>query len=174
VQSEVGLGTNFTLFLPTTREPLPEQEGPGTAPRNSAKILVVDDETLQLRTVRRLLTQVGYEITTLSSGECAIDLFHQLKAASPRKYESPFDLLIIDVHLNQKLNGLEVLAELRRVFPEQKALVVSGDALVEGAGDERARLPWLAKPFTADALARGVEAALTKRPSALPEPCSAG
>jgi sigma-B regulation protein RsbU (phosphoserine phosphatase) len=170
VQSELGLGTTFTLFLPTTRELLPETEWPEVAPRRGAKILVVDDEALQLRTVRRLLTRLGYEITTLSSGERAIDLYRQLNAAAPRKHEPPFDLLIIDVHLNQKLDGLQVLEQLRQVFPDQRCLVVSGDALAEGAGMNGARLPWLAKPFTADALVREVEAALVKRePSARPE-----
>jgi signal transduction histidine kinase/ActR/RegA family two-component response regulator len=168
VQSEVGVGTSFTLFLPTTREPLPEHESPDVTPCHKAKILVVDDEALQLRTVRRLLTHLGYEITTLSSGERAIDLYRQFKAAAPPKQDSPFDLLIIDVHLNQKLDGLQVLGQLRQLFPNQKCLVVSGDASAEGAGMNGTPLPWLSKPFTAEALAREVEAVLTKRQSSAP------
>ena len=129
-------------------------------PLGSARILVVDDEPIQLRTARRLLTHFRYEVGTVASGRTAIALF----AKAAQTGQSPYDLILLDMILNEELDGLQVFDEIRRKFPTQRAIIVSGHAPTERA--ERAfaeGLGWLAKPYTAEALASAVRTALSRQ-----------
>jgi signal transduction histidine kinase/CheY-like chemotaxis protein len=158
VQSRLGVGTTFTLYLPLTHEPAQSEQPRPDAPRGSARILIVDDDLIQLRTAQRLLTHLGYQVTTLESGREALALLQRRAGDEARS----FDLLILDVLLNEERDGLEILECARELFPGQKAILVSGHAPSERA--ERARdqgVQWLPKPFTLDGLARAVNAVLS-------------
>jgi CheY-like chemotaxis protein len=121
---------------------------------------VVDDDPVQLRTARRVLTRLGYEIETIRSGVEALAI---CQGARPRR----FDLVIIDMLLNERDDGLAVFERLERLVPGQRGMIVSGHA-----PDERVRLAtstglaWLATPFGRDELARAVHAALSPVSSA--------
>jgi CheY-like chemotaxis protein len=119
---------------------------------------MVDDDLIQLRTAQRLLTHLGYQVTTLESGREALALLQRGAGEKARA----FDLLILDVLLNEDRDGLEILERARELFPGQKAILVSGHAPSERA--ERARdqgVQWLPKPFTLEALARAVSHVLS-------------
>jgi DNA-binding LacI/PurR family transcriptional regulator/signal transduction histidine kinase/ActR/RegA family two-component response regulator len=157
VQSDVGSGTTFTLYVPTTDEGVQSEQPQTDAPRGTARVLMVDDDPIQLRTGQRILTHLGYEVTTLESGRAALALL-QARAHDPAL---GFDLLILDMLLNEDRDGLEVLERARELFPGQRAILVSGHAPTERA--ERARgqgVQWLPKPFTLDTLARAVSLGL--------------
>ena len=78
---------------------------------------------------------------------------------------SPYDLLIVDMVLNEEQDGLAVIERVRTLFPGQRALIASGNAPHERAEAAIVQgLGWLAKPYTSGALARAVEAALTGSP----------
>jgi CheY-like chemotaxis protein/anti-sigma regulatory factor (Ser/Thr protein kinase) len=163
VQSRVGVGTTFTLYLPVTCEVAPSEPARHEAPRGTARILMVDDDLIQLRTGQRILTHLGYEVTTLESGREALALLQRHAGEAARG----FDLLILDMLLNEDRDGLEVLERARVLFPGQKAILVSGHAPSERA--ERARdqgVQWLPKPFTLEGLARVVNSVLSARPLA--------
>ncbi len=138
-----------------------------SVPRGRAKVLIIDDEPSQLRTASRVLGQLGYEIDTLRSGTAACEIFAAYAAerrarASGRANASPYDLLIVDMALNEVEDGLAVIERVRTLFPSQRALIASGNAPHERAEAAIIQgLGWLAKPYTSGALARAVEAALT-------------
>jgi CheY-like chemotaxis protein len=159
VESAAGRGTTFTLYFRRS-DAAPPRAQPSIAPRGSARILVVDDEALQLRAARRVLTHLGYEVTTLSRGRAAYELFVEAARAA-RLPQSPYDLVIMDVVLNEAEDGLQILERIQRLFPGQRALVTSGHAPPE-RGERAAErgFDWLAKPYTHDGLARAVHAAL--------------
>jgi signal transduction histidine kinase/DNA-binding LacI/PurR family transcriptional regulator/ActR/RegA family two-component response regulator len=140
-------GTTFTLYFPAVSTPK-QQPTPRSAPaRGSAKILVIDDDESQLRTSRRVLTCLGYEVEVRSKGEEAVAMF---QAGQP----SPFDLLLVDMLLGGSLDGLQVVEHIRDICPGQKAIIVSGHAPSERAeAAVRQGLSWLAKPYGLDALA---------------------
>jgi DNA-binding response OmpR family regulator len=70
-------------------------------------------------------------------------------------------LLIIDMLLNEQLDGLHIFEEIQRLFPAQKAIVVSGHAPTERAElAVKSGLLWLAKPYTMEALAQAVQQVL--------------
>jgi DNA-binding LacI/PurR family transcriptional regulator/signal transduction histidine kinase/CheY-like chemotaxis protein len=157
VTSAPGKGTTFSLYLPLVQVVLEGRQPLALAPRRQAKILVVDDETIQLQTCRRVLVHLGYEVDTMQSGLRACEVFSQ--AAQTGK--SPYDLVVLDMLLNEKLDGLQVFELIQRLFPAQKAIVASGHA-----PNERAELAvnkgliWLAKPYTIEALTQAVERVL--------------
>ena len=87
-------------------------------------ILIVDDDPIQLRTGRRVLVRLGYKVKVVDSGLGACELFGRAAASSA---QSPFDLIIIDMLLGESLDGLQVIDNVRRSFPAQKAVVREQD-----------------------------------------------
>jgi signal transduction histidine kinase/ActR/RegA family two-component response regulator len=165
VKSTPGRGTIFSLHFPLVeRQDLtPEPRTP--LPRGYAKILVVDDEAVQLRTCQRVLVRLGYQVQTLQSGLAAYELFR----TAERTGKSPFDLVILDMVLGEKLDGLQLFEMIQQLFPTQKAIMASGHAPTERAEEAMKKgLPWLTKPYAVDALARIVEHALAGGPRRRP------
>ncbi|HLV68269.1 MAG TPA: response regulator [Polyangiaceae bacterium] len=129
-------------------------------------ILVVDDDPLQLRTSRRVLARLGFRVTTCDGGDCARRWFEQWRErrSGGDGTPAPFDLVIMDMMLRDGGDGLAIFEELRQIAPEQRGLLVSGHPPQERAAHaERLGLAWLTKPYTADALAEAVRAALVAR-----------
>jgi DNA-binding LacI/PurR family transcriptional regulator/signal transduction histidine kinase/ActR/RegA family two-component response regulator len=156
VTSTPEVGTTISLYFPTVSG-LERREGTPAAPRGSARILIVDDEPIQLRTGRRVLVRLGYQVEVVDSGLRAYELFS--RAAGSAK--SPFDLVIIDMVLGEALDGLQIIEQIQRLFPDQKVIVVSGHAPTERAElAVRKGLTWLGKPYGMETLAQTVERAL--------------
>lgn len=156
VRSQVGVGAAFALYFPlVTNEVAVESDPPKPTVGGNERILVVDDEHVQLRTAQRLLKQLGYRVWTASSGAAAIELFEQ------HLEHEPFQLVILDVMMPGAYNGLDTLRELRKHEPSQRALLASGYApeqLERSAAGLSTRL--LAKPYTREALASAVRKVL--------------
>lgn len=162
VRTEAGRGTTFSLYFPLTSE-VPRRVAPvSTPPRGNGRLLVVDDDPVQLTTTRRVLAHLGYEVTTLSSGREAYEVLAAARHSEPTclggVYQSPFDIIVADMMLNEAADGIELIERILELFPEQRALITSGNA-----PDERARvaiergLGWLTKPYTVNALAKAVK-----------------
>jgi CheY-like chemotaxis protein len=158
VTSTPRVGTTISLYFP--RVDGIERRGPArAAPRGSARILIVDDEPIQLRTCRRVLVRLGYDVEVLESGLAACELFSRAAAAG----KSPFDLVIMDMVLGEVVDGLSVIEQIRRLFPEQKAIMASGHAPTERAAlAVKQGLTWLAKPYGMETLAQAVHRALRR------------
>ena len=167
IASHPGEGTTFCLYFPLLDVALESTASTSSVPRGRAKVLIIDDEPTQLRTASRVLGQLGYEIETLRSGAAACEIFAACAAehrtvAGRGTSTSPYDLLIVDMVLNEEQDGLAVIERIRTLFPGQRALIASGNAPHERAEAAIVQgLGWLAKPYTSGALARAVEAALT-------------
>jgi signal transduction histidine kinase/ActR/RegA family two-component response regulator len=157
VTSTPNVGTTISLYVPLAQGA--ETPGPVlAAPRGNARILIVDDELIQLRTGRRVLVRLGYHVEILDSGLRACELFSREAAASG---SSPFDLVIVDMLLGEPLDGLQVIDQIRRLFPNQKAIVASGHAPGERAELAMQKgLTWLAKPYDMETLAETVQRVL--------------
>ena len=136
VQTEVGKGTTFTLYFPVTREKLIAQQQKVPIERYMGKgesVLVVDDIAGQRDVAASLLTQLGYEVHVVSSGEEAVEYLKGKKA----------DILVLDMIMPPGIDGLETYQRVLEVNPKQKAIIVSGFSETErvkkaqklGAGD---------------------------------------
>ncbi len=162
IESAVGRGTTFTLYLPRGVETQAFAAVLAEAPRGAARILVVDDEPIQLRTCRRVLTALGYRVDLSSSGKDAYRIFLEAAQSVPPAGKSPYDLVILDMLLNEEDDGLTVYHRICGLFPGQRGIVASGHAPSERA--ELAvehGLTWLAKPYTRATLAHAVHTTIT-------------
>jgi len=126
VESEVGKGTTFTIWLPTAQSseilPEPASAMPSvvtTATRRTssprAKILVVDDSEEVREVLRELLTGQGHMVVTCADGESGLAALET----------GQFDLAMVDLGL-PGISGLEVATQLKRRFPDTTAVVMTG------------------------------------------------
>jgi DNA-binding NtrC family response regulator len=108
------------------------------APRQTAAVLVVDDEALIRDTLAEYLTQEGFAVTACGDGEQALDL------AQTRR----FDVAVCDLQL-PGLDGLEVLDRLLKVSPATFVLLITAYGTVENAvaAFQRGAHDYLMKPL---------------------------
>ncbi|HXU01395.1 MAG TPA: substrate-binding domain-containing protein [Polyangia bacterium] len=156
VVSTPEVGTTITLYFPLV-DGLERTERESVTPHGTARILIVDDEPIQLRTGRRVLVRLGYEVEVMDSGLRAYELFSRAAASG----QSPFDLVIMDMVLGEVHDGLQIVEQIHRLFPSQKVIVASGHAPTERAElAVKKGLTWLTKPYGMEALAETVQRAL--------------
>lgn len=130
VDSEVGKGTEFRVVLPQAKPDSVVPESPSTAPKSAprrrARILVVDDEPLITKVVRRTLGR-EHEVEALNSAEEALV---RIRAGER------FDIILCDLMMPQ-VTGMDFHAELTEAFPEQakKMVFLSGGAFTKRARD---------------------------------------
>ena len=79
-------------------------------------ILVVDDDDDVRDTIRTLLIEAGFRVTSAATGWEAIALIE----------EKPFDLVVVDIRLPGGLDGLQMAQHARRRHPTLKCLFISG------------------------------------------------
>lgn len=163
VVSEFGRGTEFKLYFHLSQEPAQRRDSRPAVVRGSACILVVDDDPVQLRTARRVLCRLGYDVVTTRSGA-------QARALCSGGRARQFDLVIMDMLLNEHEDGLALFERIERAVPGQKGIIVSGHAPTERLlAAVKKGLSWLAKPYGSDELARAVHAALAAPSPSLAE-----
>ncbi len=122
VESEIGTGTIFKIYLPASEEQVKEKEAVEHASvSGEGKILIMDDEELIRESVGEFLTMSGYEIEYAEDGDKAIDLYQ--KAMETLK---PFDAVILDLTIRGGMGGKEAMKKLLDIDPGIKAIVSSG------------------------------------------------
>lgn len=104
----------------------------------TAHVLVVDDEGLIRRSLRKVLAQDGYAVTAAASGAEALKLFQT---------ERP-DVVLLDLVLGD-LDGLEVLRRIKQEGPETKVVILSAHGTIERAvaAMKLGAYEFLRKPF---------------------------
>lgn len=150
LKSVLGEGTTFSLYFPLARREATPSVPPSDVIGGRERLLVVDDEMIQLRAARRMLTHLGYHVTTVQSGEAAVGFFEAAKGCEK------FDLVIVDM-LMPGLDGIETVEQIRQHRPGQKAIIASGYAPEKtSALAAKRHMAWLAKPYSLPDLARVV------------------
>ena len=108
-----------------------------------------------------MLVRLGYQVETIESGSRAYELFSRAATSG----QSPFDLVIMDMVLSEATDGLHVIEQIHRLFPEQKVIVASGHAPTDRADlAVKKGLTWLGKPYGMELLAQTVQRALRDSP----------
>jgi len=145
-------GTCFKLYFPVSQEELSLQSESTETEKSTTgneHILVVDDDE-QLRDIAsQMLLSFGYTVHSVSSGELAINFVK----------ETPVDLIVMDMLMNPGMNGYQTYKEILKLYPEQKAIIVSGfsesddvtAAIRLGAGS------FIKKPYSMEQLGRVVK-----------------
>ncbi len=148
VDSEVGKGSTFQIFLPRVEEVVthaPKEASPPPLMRGNETILVAEDAEPLRKLARSFLEERGFQVLTASSGEEAL----QVAAEFPGKV----DLLLTDVVM-PGMNGRVLAERLLPKRPGMKVLYMSGytDSFIAGHGVLEEGTHLLHKPFTEDVL----------------------
>ena len=161
VESKPGAGSQFTIFLP--RVPRPERsEAQGQQPavqqpaaRGTETVLVVEDEDPVRAFVERTLRQHGYRVLTAADGAAALEL---------ARHEPNLHLLFTDMVM-PGMSGRELAGRLAVMRPGLPVVFASGysDEALRDDFRQDGSVPYLAKPFTAEALLSRVREALDGR-----------
>lgn len=151
VDSELGRGTVFHIFLPRAIEDAPvDTDVARTLPGGSEAVLVVEDEAVVRDLVARSLREHGYHVLTAINGQDALQVWRENAARR-------IDLVITDVVMPY-LGGIGLVRMLRTQNPMLRILYISGyteNNNLEHHLDEN-RVSFLQKPFPPGELLRTV------------------
>ncbi|GFO61447.1 hypothetical protein GMST_37720 [Geomonas silvestris] len=124
VNSELGVGTSFDLFLPATEERAPEHEPLREAVRGEPAggcVLVMDDEEMVRVLAAQILNYLGYQVTTCTDGAQAIAQYREA-----REQGAPFLAVIMDLTIPGGMGGKEAAQHILAYDPTARLVVSSG------------------------------------------------
>jgi len=147
VQSELGVGTTFTIMIPVTDEAAASIEDPVPYEREpkGETVLVVEDEEAIREVTERIFTRNGYRVITAANGPEALALV--------ASHEGEIHLLVTDVVM-PKMLGKEVAERVRELRPDIEVLFMSGHAqpVLASQGRLEPGVALVDKPFSEAAL----------------------
>ena len=134
-QSEVGVGTTFTILLPEATE-----KSPGSLPQGNRALLLVDDDDDWRRFAQAAFEQADYRVQSTAD----------LAGIDPTQFER----IIVDQIL-QRINVADALNVLRQSNTQDRAIVVTSSLVIEQTTDllQAGARDVLLKPYTAAELA---------------------
>jgi CheY-like chemotaxis protein len=157
VESSEGDGSTFRVFFPAmggsvlTDPKRIEDEGY----RGAGLVLLIDDDDSVRHILRRMLTNMGFQVIDAADGDAGARLFNQRA--------SEVVLVIVDMTM-PKLNGEETLRAIRQTRPDVPVILISGYNELEATRhfSSKGLAGFLEKPFTATLLSQKVRAALAR------------
>jgi two-component system, cell cycle sensor histidine kinase and response regulator CckA len=159
VESSVGRGTTFLVLLPRTEAPAAAEDEVRPEPaslRGTETILVVEDQEDVRQFAVEALTSYGYHVLEAAMGGEALLL--------AESHPGPIHLMLSDIVM-PRMTGMELATRLKPLRPAMRVLYMSAysnrSAVPDSvSGDLKADVPFLAKPFSPDALAAKVRSVL--------------
>jgi two-component system, cell cycle sensor histidine kinase and response regulator CckA len=156
VDSEVGQGTTFTLYLP----PLAvgslvyahARNGEVSRGQNQT-ILLVEDNLSVLKVTQKMLQRLGYQILTATNGRAALEVYEQ--------HQQEIALILADSTM-PIMGGLDLAQALHDRNPAIKVVVITGYPLRDESKEllSRGVINWLQKPLHFEQLAQAISQAL--------------
>jgi PAS domain S-box-containing protein len=163
VESSEGQGSTFLIYLPleTVKPTLAAAPSSGIArrvPRGTETILAIEDEQSLRDLLKALLVPSGYKLLLAADGVEAVNML----MSEPAK----IDAILLDLNL-PRMNGLEVFRNIRRLRPDAKVIVISGNITPEmrqeliGLGQN----DFIPKPYSLEDLAFRLRELLDSKPA---------
>jgi len=161
VSSEVGKGSVFSVYLPVAEIPaaktvLPVPE-PKTVNKGQERILLVDDEEQCVRMLSRMLSDMGYDVTSMTDSRNALELF--------RSQPANFDLVLTNLNM-PGMTGDRLAREMEHIRPGIPLIFCTGfsECMEENSGEFR-MCGLLVKPFSKKELGEMIRNVLQKKES---------
>jgi PAS domain S-box-containing protein len=124
IESKVGFGSLFSIYLPATDKQVAFERARSEPVKGKGRILALDDEEAICELVKAALTPLGYEVTTVQDALSAISAY---KEAMDK--DRKFDAVISDLTIPGGMGGAECIKRLVELDPSVKAIVSSGYAM---------------------------------------------
>ncbi len=120
----------------------------------SARILIVDDEDIVVRSCLRILADTDYAVDVARGGAEALEKINA----------TAYDVLLVDI-LMPRINGLEVLQHVKQRSPDSEVIIFTGLSQSETAlrAQELGAFAYLAKPFEPEDIRGLIAQALARR-----------
>ncbi|MCX6148908.1 MAG: response regulator [Ignavibacteriales bacterium] len=154
VESKVGVGSTFKVRLPITKSVFKESEKADNGTKeetyvieteriNKPLILYVEDDIVSQQVIKAMVSNY-YRIEHIAEGEGAIELVKQKK----------YDIILMDINLKGKLNGLETAKEIKKIEGYERTSIIAVTAYAM-AGEKEKLLSggctyYISKPFLKD------------------------
>ena len=155
ITSQEGKGTAISLYFPVTRQELDKSTelfDLEAIKGNGESILIIDDIAEQRQIASEMLEKLGYTVTTVDSGEAAVDYL----------VNHTVDLIVLDMIMDPGIDGLETYQKILQIRPGQRTIIASGYSESErvkeaqriGAGT------YIKKPYLIEKFGRAVKTEL--------------
>jgi len=147
VESELGHGARFTIYLPLIPAPAPHA-GAGALGRiqpGTGTVLVVDDEPMVRAFVEEGLKGLGYKVWAAENGQQALEIYG--------RHGQEINCVLLDL-IMPEMSGLETYRRLRKLHPQVRVVFASGYStgeILRDAPDAR-EAEFIGKPFTLEGL----------------------
>jgi PAS domain S-box-containing protein len=156
VESQVGQGTAFKVFLPIATKAAPRDRvaQPGEVPGGDETILVVEDEPALRELIQEILQKKGYRVLEAATGVQALQVWDQ--------HKDDIDLLLTDMMMPEGVSGRELAERVLQDRADLKVIYSSGYSL-DVVGEEPPFTDgstFLQKPYDPDTIARAVRECL--------------
>ena len=141
VESKVGKGTTFYIYLPVVEEEAVIETGTiEKLPKGNERILFVDDDKSMVYVVRYRLERLGYKVETKTNPIEALELFR----ANPDQ----FDLIITDMAMPQ-MTGDHLVEEILKIRPDTPTILCTGfsEKIDEKKAKEIGATEYIEKPI---------------------------
>ncbi|MEA2108399.1 MAG: ATP-binding protein [Pseudomonadota bacterium] len=154
VQSQIGKGTTFTIYLPATSHKQQQKQKIMTttesSPVKTGKVMIMDDDEVIQMVAGDMLEHLGYEAVFADDGHQAMELYKKL-----RKTSAPVKVIIMDLTIPGGMGGKEAVEKILAVDPDAKVIVSSGysNDPVMSNYQKYGFVAAIAKPFTMEELA---------------------
>lgn len=156
VESEVGVGTCFAVYLPATDATARRITPAATVVRGNAEhIMYVDDEASLCLVISRTLAHIGYRCTEFQDVSAALQEFR----TAPHSY----DAIVTDLQM-PAMSGLDFVREIRKIRPDIPVAVASGYAAHDLEDPDAAKVVWISKPSTLVEMSSALRRLVTSAP----------
>ncbi len=156
IESEEGIGTTVSMYLPVTSETGMVKNVAFAQPvqKSQLTILLIEDEAVVARTMTMILERAGNRVIACETGQKAIDQYQD--------HWQEIDLIILDIILPD-ITGYETFKALKTINPKLRVLLSSGYSIAgeakkildEGAAD------FIQKPYSASVLMQKIAAIIS-------------
>ena len=158
VDSELGKGTVFRLYIPVSAEAVTVAEAVvpvAVDTKFQGTILVVEDDDEVRSVAAQILVGAGFEVITAKDGVSGLELF----AKHPE-----IDLVFSDIVMPGGISGIEMAERIHESDPGAPILLVTGytDQSISKKIPRSKNIAWLPKPFDADELPRFIHSMITR------------
>lgn len=157
VESKVGHGTTFHIYLPLVEVELTNSDNNKLEPSTGTeRILLVDDEKIIIDITQRMLERLGYIVSTKTSSLEALEVF--------RNNPDKFDLVITDMTM-PIMSGEDLAKAIIEINPEIPVILCTGfsDKIDEAKAKESGISSFVMKPIVMNTIAKTIRDVLDKR-----------